>query len=150
MNRYQRTTAQSEKAPRPEGFAGRNVKVITFAVCMVLFFAFFGPISFFRIRDCAEKESAKKLPELTADMVIDFCNDKTLLTMNRLRRYRGVYKPADKGNTYTAEFSHYILLAFEDPATGKMTFCEVTDLQTGDQLDLLDEKSDPTEFFGRK
>ena len=31
-----------------------------------------------------------------------------------------------------------------------MTFCEVTDLQTEARLDLLGEKSDPTEFFGRK
>ena len=149
MNRYQRKPAEEEPT-RHEGFAGRNVKVITFAVCMVLFFAFFGPLSFFRIRDCAEKREAKKLPELTVENIIDFCNDKTLLTMNRLRNYRGVYKPADKGNTYTAEFSHYMLLAFEDPATGKMTFCEVTDLQTEARLDLLGEKSDPTEFFGRK
>ena len=149
MNRDQRKQ-EAEEPIKPEGFAGRNVKVITFAVCMVVFFAFFGPLSFFRIRDCAEKEKAENLPELTVDDVIAFCEDNRLLTMNRLRRYRGVYKPADKGNTYTAEFSHYILLAFEDPATGKMIFCEVTDLQTEARLDLLGEKSDPTGFFGRK
>lgn len=149
MNRYRREPAE-EGPIRPEGFAGRNVKVITFIVCMVIFFAFFGPLSFFRMRDCARKQEAEKLPELRVENVIDFCNDKSLLTMNRLRKYRGVYKPADKGNTYTAEFSHYILLAFEDPASGKMTYCEVTDLQTEKHLDLLEEKADPTEFFGIK
>ncbi|HBF15626.1 MAG TPA: hypothetical protein DDW30_08125 [Clostridiales bacterium] len=149
MSRYLKKP-QEEGPTKPEGFAGRNVKVITFAVCMVVFFAFFGPLSFFRIRDCAEKKNAEKLPELTVDDVIAFCEDNRLLTMSRLRRYRGVYKAADKGNTFTAEFSHYILLAFEDPATGKMTFCEVTDLQTEDRLDLLGEKPDPTGFFGRK
>lgn len=149
MNRYRKPATDSDQV-RPEGFAGRNVKVITFAVCMIVFFAFFGPLSFFRIRDCAEQRDAEKLPELTVDIVTDFCRDRSLLTMSRLRRYRGTYKPADKGNTYTAEFSHYILLAFEDPATGKMTFCRVTDLQTEEKLDLLGDKPDPTAFFGTK
>lgn len=149
MNRYRKPATNDEPA-RPEGFAGRNVKVITFAVCMVVFFAFFGPLSFFRIRDCADRQESKKLPELTVDIITDFCHDRSLLTMSRLRKYRGTYKPADKGNTYTAEFSHYILLAFENPTTGKMTFCHVTDLQTGEQLDLLEDKPDPTTFFGTK
>lgn len=133
----------------PEGFIGHNIKVITFTVCMVVFFAFFGPLSFFRIRDCAEQRQSSDLPELTVENVIDFFHDPSLLTVKRLRTYRGVWNEGDKGNTFTAQFGHYILLAFEDLATGKMTFCEVTDLQTDTRLDLLDRTSNPETFFGK-
>lgn len=132
---------------RPEGFVGHNIKVITFAVCMVLFFAFFGPVSFFRIRDCAAQKQSKDLPELSVENVIDFANDPTLLTMKRLRTYRGSWNTGDKGNVFTAQFGHYILLAYEDPATGKMTFCEVTNLQSDARLDLMDPDIDPKTFF---
>lgn len=135
--------------PHPEGFVGHHIKVITFAVCMVVFFALFGPISFFRIRDCAQQKQAEDLPELTADTIIDFVHDPSLLTIKRLRTYRGVWKEADKGNTFTAQFGHYILLAFEDPSTGKMTFCEVTDLNNDTRLDLMDRNANPEAFFGK-
>ena len=134
---------------RPEGFVGHNIKVITFVVCMVIFFAFFGPLSFFRIRDCAEQKQSESLQELTVENIIDFAHDPSLLTIKRLRTYRGVWNEGDKGNTYTAQFGHYILLAFEDPATGKMTFCEVTDLQTDARLDLMDQNANPEAFFGK-
>ena len=134
---------------RPEGFAGRNVKVITFLVCMVIFFAFFGPVSFFRIRDCAEKKQSEALPELTVENLIDFANDPTLLTMTLLRTYRGTWNEGDRGNTFSTQFGHYIFLAYEDRSSGRITFCEVTDVQTDERLDLLDKQSDPKAFFGK-
>lgn len=133
----------------PESFAGRNVKVITFIVCMVIFFAFFGPLSFFRIRDCAEQKRSEALPELTVENMIDFANDPSLLTMKRLRTYRGVWSEGDIGNTFSTQFGHYIFLAYEDKQSGQMTFCQVTDINTDTRLDLLDRESDPHAFFGK-
>lgn len=140
---------RADGSERPESFTSRNIKVITFAVCMVLFLGFCGPVSFFRIRDCAKQRAAEELPELTVTDVIGLFHDRSRLTTDTLRTYRGVWNPGDKGNTYTAEFGHYILLAFEDPSSGIMTFCEVTDLKTDERLDLLDTEADPEAFFGK-
>lgn len=148
MNPGEKRPADGE-AVRPEGFAGRNVKIITFFVCMVIFFAFFGPLSFFRIRDCAEKKQSEALPELSVENMIDFAHDPTLLTMTRLRTYRGTWNEGDRGNTFSTQFGHYIFLAYEDRASGRITFCEVTDVQTDKRLDLLDKQSDPNGFFGK-
>lgn len=132
---------------RTETFASRNVKLITFLVCMALFFVFFGPVSFFRVRSCMESRSAQELPELTCDDVIGLTEDRSRLTMQVLRRFRGEYNPGDKGNTFTAYFEHYILLAFEDPATGTLTYCSVVDRNSDGKLDLTDKNSDAAAFF---
>ncbi len=138
-----------EEVVKPEGFAGRNAKVITFIVCMVIFFAFFGPISFFRIADCAEQRQVQSAPELTEEIIAELCQSKSGFTMKQLRTYRGTYNTGDKGNTFTAEFGHYMLLAFEDSTTMTLTYCTVTNLQTEEQLDMMNENANPTAFFGR-
>lgn len=138
-----------EQTVRPEGFAGRNIRVITFAICIALFLLFCGPFSFFRIRDCADQRHAEKMPELSVSDMIAFAQDPTLITMKRLCEYRGTYNAGDKGNTFTAQFAGYLLLAFEDPATGMMTYCQVTELQSGAQIDLMDQTVDAAAFFKR-
>lgn len=139
----------AEQAMHPEGFAGRNVKIITFAICMAVFLLLCGPFSFFRIRDCTRQRQDEKMPELTAADAIAFAQDPTSLTMKHLRTFRGTYNAGDKGNTFTAQFTGYLLLAFEDPTTGVITYCQVTDLQSGEQIDLMDESTDAIAFFNR-
>ena len=52
-----------------ENFFTRNVKLITFLVCLGIFLAVFGPISVFRIRDYIEERSSKEIPMTAADVL---------------------------------------------------------------------------------
>lgn len=142
-------TEEINSNERAEGFWGRHVKVVTFAICMALFLGFFGPFSFFRIRDCAREREEQSMPELDAETLIALFHDPSRLTMDRLRTYRGTWNTGDTGNTFTARFGHYVLLAFEDATMGAMTYCEVTSTETNETLDLLDKTSDPEAFFGK-
>lgn len=147
MRPRKQTAEPDVREMRTETFASRNVKLITFLVCMALFFAFFGPVSFFRVRDCMDSRRTEKMPELTCDDVIGLTEDRSRLSMQVLRRFRGEYNPGDKGNTFTAYFDHYILLAFEDPATGLLTYCAVMDRNSEEKLDLTDKNADAAAFF---
>ena len=121
---------------KPEGFASRNVKVITFAVCIAVFLLLFGPVNVFLL---------KKMPHIdqVGDVKMTESDMRSLsalgsgLTMSELKRFEGSFSKSDLNAIYTIQFDHYLLYAVEDAETEKLAVCLLTDVSTGDSVNVL-------------
>ena len=133
---------EKEKEEKPEGFASKNAKIITFTVMLVLFLAFFGPISVFtiyrQVTDIEENQGA----ELTVAEVTELAKLGDSLTMAHLRQYRGTESESELRRTYIIQFSGYILNSVQDKETGALSVCLLTHADSGDSIDIRYEDVD--------
>ncbi len=129
---------EREKEEKPEGFASKNAKTITFTVMLVLFLAFFGPISVFTIYNQISKAEENQGVEITEADLIELGKLGTALTMDHLRYYRGTESEGDHTVTYLIRTEEYILHAAQEKATGAMRVL-LTDVETEDQIDVMTE-----------
>ncbi len=129
---------EREKEETPEGFASKNAKTITFVVMLVLFLAFFGPISVFTISKQISQEKENQGAEITETDLIALGNLGEALTMDHLRYYRGVEGDGEYSVTYLIRTEEYILYAAQEKSTN-MLIVLLTDIETGDQIDIVQE-----------
>ncbi len=85
--RLQREQEQ-DTAGKTETFATRNVKTITFICCIVVFLAFFGPWSVFRMMDWIEEKNDTRI-EMTLTDVVALSEQGAPITLADLRKYKG-------------------------------------------------------------
>ena len=133
----ERKRMEKENLPeKPEGFVSKNVKTITFTVMLVLFLAFFGPISVFTIyrqmTDIEETQGAV----LTEGDIRGLAELGEGITMNHLRMYQGSESESDSRRVYVIQTEEFILQGVEDKSTGVVSVCLLTDQKTGDSIDI--------------
>ena len=58
-----------DTAGQTETFLTRNVRLITFLICLSVFLAFFGPWSVFRIMEYLEAKNDTRIPMTEADLI---------------------------------------------------------------------------------
>lgn len=121
---------------KPEGFASRNVKVITFAVCIAVFLLLFGPVNVFLLKKMSHVDQTGDVKMTESDMR-SLSSLGTGLTMSELKRFEGSFSESDLNAIYTIQFDHYLLYAVEDVKTGKLAVCLLTDVSTGDSVNVL-------------
>ena len=127
---------EREKEEKPEGFASKNAKTITFTVMLVLFLAFLGPVSVFTVYRQISKAEENQGVEITEADVIELKRLGSSLTMDHLRYYRGVEGDGQHAITYLIRTDDFIIHAAQAKATGAIQVL-LTDVETGDQIDVM-------------
>jgi hypothetical protein len=150
-NEAEQPTEKKQKAPaeveeKPEGFASKNVKTITFLICLGVLLAVIGPISVFHIyhwiNDGIEEQAGKPMTEQDVTYLSSLGKG---LTMEMLRTYAGESSVSDYREFYYIYFENYILLAVQDTETRVLDFCTLTDKTTGDSIEIRTD--DVAAFF---
>ncbi|MBR7098491.1 MAG: hypothetical protein IKC59_03670 [Clostridia bacterium] len=120
----------------PEGFASKNAKTITFTVMLILFLAFFGPISVFTVyRQITDAREQEGVVMTEADLVtLGSLGDA--LTLDHLRGYQGTESENDQRINYIVYLDGYVLLTMHDKASGALSICPLTDAETNDSIDI--------------
>ena len=121
---------------KPEGFASKNAKTITFIVTMVVLLALIGPISVFTIyRQMTDAEETAGA-ELTVGDIRGLAALGEGITMEHLRVYQGTESESEYRRSYIIQNESFILYAVADKSTGVVRVCLLTDQKTGDSIDL--------------
>ena len=107
----EKAQAETTVEEKPEGFASKNVKSITFIIMVALFLVFLGPMSVFTIRDRIEERRDAKKPTITQDDVLDLSFYKSDLTIEQVMEFKG-HESRDETKTsyiiFTDEFIFYV------------------------------------------
>ena len=151
MNRWKKTEKNEEKdtAGKTENFGTRNVRLITFLVCISVFLAVFIPVGFWgfhAVQDWFEKDER---PQMTLSDVVYLSERTGDLYLSDLTGYAGEQETYDAGIHYSIEIEQrYYLRAVADVATKKLYYFEMVDFETQEKVDILTE--DVRAFLGQK
>lgn len=130
------------KEVKPEGFASRNVKAITFILCVAILLGAFGFASYLVHRKNERPPVGK---DMTAQTLIELSRLGPALTMEKLREYAGEYNESEDRSFYYITFDHYLILAVEDNNTKTLRSCTLKDKNSGDQIEII--KDDVAAFL---
>ena len=126
---------------KTETFFSRNVKLITFLICLGVFLAIFGPISVFHIIDYVEEQNRGDVMPI-ADILALAEEHDTL----RLSRFEGYEKEISKGKTTTYYFvsaaNGYKVMAGAADEDSVVSYFTVTRSDTNESLDVLSSNFD--------
>lgn len=136
--RKKRAQKEQEREEKPEGFASKNAKTITFVVMLTLFLAFFGPISVFTIYKQISRAEENQGAEMTEADLIALGKLGTALTMDDLHRYEGTESENEYRRTYVIRMEKYLINAMEDKSTGALSVL-LTNVETEEQIDMVYE-----------
>ena len=132
----QKSWELEHREEKPEGFASKNAKTITFIVTMVVLLALIGPISVFTIyRQMTDAEETAGA-ELTVGDIRGLAALGEGITMEHLRVYQGTESESEYRRSYIIQNESFILYAVADKSTGVVSVCLLTDQKTGDSIDL--------------
>ena len=132
----QRKWEEEHREEKPEGFASKNAKTITFIVTIVVLLALIGPVSVFTVYRQIKNEQEPEGLELTEAEIIGLSGLGEGITMEHLRLYRGTESESEYRRSYIIQNESYILYAIEDKSTGLVTVCLLTDVESGDSIDI--------------
>jgi hypothetical protein len=130
------TIETAEKEEKPEGFASKNAKTITFVVMLVLFLVFFGPISVFTIYRSLTDIREYKGDVMTEDDLIALGNLGVDFRASYLADYERSESESDGRRTYIIKMEKYILSVVEEEETGEVVVCLLTERDSGDSVDI--------------
>ena len=132
-----------EAAGKTESFFTRNVRVITFLICIAVFLAFFGPVSVFTVGKIIEKRTNQK-QAMTVEESLKLAENPDEVTFDLLRRYEGRFNETETMQVYYIEFDCYLILAAQNKEKGILSvFLE--NLDSGVRINFL--KDDVRAFF---
>ena len=142
---------QKETVGKTENFVTRNVKLITFLICLGVFLAFFGPLTIFKIIDYIEERKDKR-PIMSEAELIELSELDRDLYYSDIKGYKGtedirsvavsvdgggtrmkeveIYYYLDIGDTYTA-------LAIAEVDTEKIIYFQILSKKTQWKADVL-------------
>ena len=137
--------ASADAVPATETFFTRNIRLITFLVCVGLFLAFCGPVSVFTVsRMIRERTDGKNTVPMTVEECIRLSELPEKVDFSDLRGYTGRYSQTNSVENYYIEFGEYLLLATRNKTTGEMTVI-VENLTNRERINLY--KDDARAFF---
>ena len=116
--REKKILEEQTREEKPESFASRNVKTITFSIMLALFLVFLGPLSVFTIRDRINDAREARKPEITQDDVLDLSLYEESLTIDQVKKFKG-HESRDETKTsyiiFTEEFILYVEQEHDSP-----------------------------------
>lgn len=134
-----------------ETFLSRNVRLITFLVCIALFLAVFGPLSVFHISKYIEQQSDTRV-EMTKEDLLAVSQRLPNLSPQDLSGFVG-----ECGYNQVADMKYeiyqiyvegrYLLMASFNQQTAHLFYLNLTDMKTGEKLDLLKEAPKLEQFL---
>ena len=134
-----RLNEQNQAALReetPEGFASRNVKVITFVVCLAIFLILFGPVNIFWLQKQKQAGEVNGAVMTEADAIRLSSLGKNL-RLEDLRQFEGTLNESDSVTIYTVLFDDYVLMAMAPAGDEQIDVCTLTHIDTEEQVDLM-------------
>lgn len=119
-----------------ETFFTRNVKLITFLICLGVFLAIFGPISVFRIMDYIEEKSSKGSPMTTED-VLSLAQRHDALYLSD---FEGYEKGVETETFYLIDVApHFIVSVSAASEDARIDHFTVTNTETDKKVDIMAE-----------
>lgn len=134
-----------------ETFLTRNVRLITFLICIAVFLGIFGPLSVFhlvRYFDTLADEATLGTVEMTTDDLVALSKRADVLTEKDFERFvredGGEWKVGHKTGrmSYISVGDRYQLSCMVETSTRKVVYLTLMDLDSGESFDLLDKKTD--------
>ena len=131
--------------PKTENFVSTHVRLITFLVTVGVFLLIFGPIAVMEAKEYFGQQSDPR-PQMTAADLIKLSEQYQDITPAQLDDFRCRTQENEHEVRYDFEIvPHYHVYAIEAIVTGKIIYCEVVNLETGAQANVLTD--DIAAFF---
>lgn len=141
---------------KTETFLTRNVRLITFLICIAVFLGVFGPLSVFHIaRYFSELEEDASYVDMTAEDLRALVKRADTLTEADFTRYAhedgGEWKVADKtGRMYYIPLGEGMQVScMVELQTGRVVYLSLFDSARNESFDLLDKKTDIDKILGK-
>ena len=142
---------QMDTAGRTETFFTRNVKLITFLICIAVIFS---PFVITYIQDIVEARREAERPKMTVSELIEIVHKGGDLRQKDLSKYEDYREEVDmQGMKYAAyripvlhEKNLYLSISF-DMKMDYVFYVNLTDLDTRAELDLLSDANKLEEFL---
>ena len=155
MSKWNRRAEREEaKIPttvgKTENFATRNVKLITFIICMAVFLAFFIPIAVIGFNDFIEMTKPKSdLPTMTQEDVIKLSEQNGEVFFSQITCYAGESGDFGFETHYTApvEGGYYVVAVADKGNNNKLLYLYIHKEGTTTKADVL--RDDIRYFFRR-
>ena len=142
---------QIETAGKTETFFSRNVKLITFLICVAIILS---PFVITYIQDVMETRREAELPKMTVDELVFIAERGNDLRQMDLSKYEDYREEIDmQGMKYASyripvlhEKDLYLSISF-DMTMDYVFYVNLTDLDTREELDLLSQADQIEEFL---
>ena len=142
---------QIETAGKTETFFSRNVKLITFLICVAIILS---PFVITYIQDVMETRREAELPQMTVDELVFIAERGNDLRQRDLSKYEDYREEIDmQGMKYASyripvlhEKDLYLSISF-DMTMDYVFYVNLTDLNTREELDLLSQADQIEEFL---
>ena len=150
-----RTPYTPDTQGKTETFFTRNVRLITFLICITVFLGIFGPLSVFHIvRHFNEIKEEASYTEMTVEDLRVLLKRADTLTEKDITRYAhddgGDWKVADKtGRMYYIQLGErFQLSCMVELQTKSVVYLSLFDSDLNESFDLLDKKTDIDKILG--
>ena len=122
---------------KTETFWTRNVKAITFFICLAVFLAAFGPWSVFRIMDAIE-ESRVDGKLMDAGDVLDLAENRDSLYFSQFEEYHGEVQEWEFGKYYIINIEEtYLVMVGTEMTNGRISYFTVTHIPSNEEIDVM-------------
>ena len=123
---------------KPEGFASRNVKVITFLVCLAVLLILIGPVNIFWLQRRTGLEPGEvRGAEMTEDDVIRLSERGAQLRLSDLEAFSRSVSTSENFTIYTITFDSYLLMAVSTAGEEQVRVCTLTHIGSEADVDVL-------------
>ena len=141
--KYSRSTDRDRKrgpdtAGKTENFFSRNVRLITFLICVGVFLGFFVPIVAYETIDYLMTARDTR-PEMTLNDVLQLSEQKGKISESQIQKFKSTNEDVQAATVYYYfDISpHYHVLAIADKNTKMLIYCQLTNFETGETADML-------------
>ena len=127
-----------DTAGKTENFWTRNVKAITFFICLAVFLAVFGPMSVFRIIEIVDEHRVDG-EMMQIQNVLDLAERREYLTMDQFRAYDGDEQSfSDIGSYYRIRVEdRFLVTVGSETEDGRVSYFSVTHLSSGESIEVM-------------
>ena len=136
----QETETPKKQVPKKtESFFSRNVRTITFLICITLFLIAFVPIAVLEAYDYLSKLGDVR-PDMTLIDVIALSDRDGAISVSQISGFSGTESKGDDTTYYYFDIEpYYTVLAVADNDTKMLLYCQLANLETGETVDVLKE-----------
>lgn len=126
-----------DTAGKTENFFTRNVRLITFLVCVGVFVALFGPIAMMEADNYLENENDSKYT-MTLENVLTLAKQNGYISASQIKDYANRQNETEDEIYYYIDIEpNYFLFAVADKNSQMLLYCDLSNLDTGKSVDVL-------------
>ena len=130
-------SANRQKPRKTENFFSRNTKTITFIITLSVFLIIFIPIATYEVKNHFFDDYDTR-PKMTVNDVVQLSEQRNGLTEKHFKKYASIATENDYEVHYKIMIDpYYYLYAVVEKQTGKVHYCQLSNLDSGNQVDVL-------------